>query len=258
MNLNPTVICEKVFVHEKKFCVNVVRDDLLVGGTKQRALADYVKKESINEFIYAGPVCGMAQLALAVACEKENKKCTLFLSKNPDGLLHRISSEAKEHGANLIVSDRMKKLSEIMEDAKIYESNTNGAFLVPFGINNNEYSSMLKSAIVIAIKDTILENSPPKRLWIAAGSCTLLNVLASIWPSCHFLVVQVGKKVWPDLRGIKNGQILFKSTLYIAKENFYEKAKNPPPYHSNENYDAKIWGLVIEYGQKDDWIWNVG
>ena len=49
--------------------IKVVRDDLLNGGTKRRAFTIYVKsKPEMDEFVYASPRQGYAQLSLAYAC----------------------------------------------------------------------------------------------------------------------------------------------------------------------------------------------
>lgn len=45
--------------------MHVVRDDYLIGGTKQRALAQLLLHNPCSEFVYAGPVYGFAQIALS-------------------------------------------------------------------------------------------------------------------------------------------------------------------------------------------------
>ena len=56
----------------------VVRDDLLNGGTKRRAFTVYVKnKPDVEEFVYASPRQGYAQLSLAYACRDMGRKCTV-------------------------------------------------------------------------------------------------------------------------------------------------------------------------------------
>ena len=47
--------------------IRVVRDDLLAGGTKRRAFNYYVASlPEVNEFVYASPRQGYAQLSLEV------------------------------------------------------------------------------------------------------------------------------------------------------------------------------------------------
>jgi hypothetical protein len=62
-----------------KITVNVVRDDLLLGGTKQRALVKLIESNlGFNEFVYAGPSSGFAQVALTISCLKLNKVVSFF------------------------------------------------------------------------------------------------------------------------------------------------------------------------------------
>lgn len=255
--LNPTLRIFEYRIPHKNIALNVIRDDLLQGGTKQRAMVEYLDKKGKEEFVYTGPVCGMAQLALATACKSKGKKCTLILSRQPDGKLHNITEEAKNMGANVIISDRVKGLKDLRSETEKYLSKNEQAFLVPFGASDEDYISSLRNSVKKALKRTILEHHAPKRLWVVAGSTTLLNVLAGIWPETHFMVLQVGKKVWPDQRGYVDGKVIFKSTLYIAEEKFYEKARQPPPYPSNANYDAKLWKFLLQHAECGDVVWNV-
>ena len=63
--------------------------------------------------------------------------------------------------------------------------------------------------LAVNIKQSWGRKRKPKRMWIVAGSGTILKSLSLIFPDCMFLVVEVGKKIWPDqLEG-------FKSKLYI-------------------------------------------
>src|SRR6185295_15323322 len=57
----------------------VVRDDLLPGGTKRRAL--HVLFDEHTEYVYAGPVYGYAQVALAYAAADACKKATIFCAE---------------------------------------------------------------------------------------------------------------------------------------------------------------------------------
>jgi hypothetical protein len=66
------------------------------------------------------------------------------------------------------------------------------------------------------------------------------------------MVVQVGKKIWPDQLENK------KHKLFIANENFTENALIQPPYKTVPWYDAKLWQFFIKNKKKGDCIWNVG
>ena len=64
---------------------NVIRDDFLIGGTKQRMIAALIlANPDCNEFVYAGPHQGYAQVALGYVAKLMGKKATLFLSDKSD------------------------------------------------------------------------------------------------------------------------------------------------------------------------------
>ena len=90
----------------------------------------------------------------------------------------------------------------------------------------------------------------PKRIWLVAGSGTLLKSLRKVFPRSKFMVVQVGKKIWPD-------QMRVKDKLFVSPKKFWEKADPLPPYPSVSTYDAKLWEFVLKYGKNDDYVWNV-
>ena len=98
--------------------------------------------------------------------------------------------------------------------------------LLPFGLNSEYFLENLEKNIRRAIQGSPMENVTPRRVWCVAGSATLLTALSRIWPTSHFLVVQVGKKIWPDQLGFSHLSIycrfvrlFFKLFLALAFSN---------------------------------------
>jgi hypothetical protein len=75
-----------------------VRDDLLSGGTKRRALPVLMK--SSREYVYASPVYGYAQVALAHVTHEAGKRATVFCAKR--NIRHARTLEAQAAGARII------------------------------------------------------------------------------------------------------------------------------------------------------------
>ena len=125
--------------------------------------------------------------------------------------------------------------------------------MLPFGLHSDEFITTLAARIRAALPaDSAIATNAPKRMWLVAGSATLLAAFHTLWPSTHFLVVQVGKQVYSDqLEGID-------CKLYKAPERFAEDARVLPPYNSVRNYDAKLWQFVQREAEEGDWVWNVG
>jgi hypothetical protein len=53
----------------------IIRDDLLLGGTKGMIAEYIILNSEENTFIYASPIYGGFQIALSIMCQKYNKQC---------------------------------------------------------------------------------------------------------------------------------------------------------------------------------------
>jgi hypothetical protein len=224
----------------------VYDDSKIIGGTKSRLLNKLLPTLEEKEIIYAGPSTGLAQVALAYTAKFYNKKATIFLSSY-DKDKPELVNQAKKYGAKIIYP-KIPVLKVVQKVAEKYASKSSDRLLLPFGLRNEQNFKLFRKALLEVLKD----EHHPKRLWLVAGSGFLLDVLHSIWANTEFMVVQVGKKVWPDQLENKKHQ------LFIAPEGFTENAKSQPPYDTVPWYDAKLWQFFEKHNKKDDCIWNVG
>jgi len=287
--MNPPLIVSRFNInksYEDKRQVIVFRDDVLIGGTKQRGLYEYMVQyilkynntntntntnkdknrnknknkihdnKSTLEFIYASPRQGYAQIALSYVAKICNVRATIILGATSNNKLSEQSVKAKQYGANIIQLKYPNRLEDLQKYAKEYESRTINSILLPFGLDDSKFEELLTINIEKALKD-IVKPEAVKRMWLVGGSGTILKCLSKIFRDCEFQVVQVGKKLWPDQLG-KEGKNIFMANLYVAPEDFAQNASKPPPYPSVTNYDAKLWQFVLKYGRDGDYIWNVG
>lgn len=241
---NPPIVVTQVMTGEK--IINVVRDDYLISGTKQRAVVPLLMQHFGGDKVgYAGPIFGYAQIALAYACKLLKKQAYVFVEKQPK--LHPFTAYAKSMGAKIIEFGHRKNTPlKVVQSKATAFSKKNDVQLLPFGLHHPEYIKLLEENLRKVI------DFHPKRMWCVAGSAVILNVLAALMPATHFCVVQVGKKVWPDQ--LPEGR----STFYIAPEKFWDPSIRPPPYPSVSNYDGKLWQFVEQFGEDGDYVWNVG
>jgi hypothetical protein len=242
---NPPVVITNHFSQGIQF--NVFREDKLIGGTKQRALAPLMMKTDNDTFVYAGPVTGYAQVAMAYCAFLTRKKAVVFISQQPTRtpLTKFVATfPAKYVQLKEIPNGYLKKIQAI---ATVYAKKT-GSYELAVGGDSPDYIEELYNALKRS-----LPSLTPSRIWIVAGSATVLNVLYRIFPNTHFMVVQVGKTIWPDQ--IEEGR---RTTLFVSPENFMDIAKKQPPYPTVATYDAKLWVFFLEHGQNGDYIWNVG
>lgn len=226
IKVNPPVIIE----HDG---ILVVRDDLQLGGTKARVVGRFL--QGADEFVYASPVYGYAQIALAHTCAQSGKQATIFVAKRNQ--LHPRTVEAKRAGAR-IVQIPHGYLSNVQAKARAYAEAVN-ARLLPFGL---DFPEMLLALAEVARSLSVV----PAEVWTVAGSGTLSRALQLAWPKARFFAVQVGAT--PNAGA---------ATVLKAPESFEGDAKMRPPFPSCSNYDAKAWRFIRQQARPGALFWNV-
>lgn len=228
---------------------NVFRDDKLIGGTKQRAIVSYMESNPAKKFIYAGPTTGYAQVALAYAASLTNKKAILYLTKQTPRT--NLTSYALTFNSVELHEIPNANLKQLQHKAEEYHKKNKDTHMFSFGGYDEVYMKELLNMLKKSMPKDLLKNNP-KRIWLVGGSATITNVLYKLFPKSNFVIVQVGKKIWPD-------QIDEKRTkLIISDEKFNKVAQYQPPYPTVATYDAKLWKYFIDDPQEGDYIWNVG
>jgi hypothetical protein len=216
---------------------HVVRDDLLPGGTKRRAI-HVLFDDQHYEYVYASPVYGYAQLALAYAARDHGHRATIFCAQRKQ--LHPLTSEAQDAGAT-VVQVPHGYLNVVKARAREYCEARPSAKLFPFGLD----TPMFIEALAEVARGL---NINPHEVWTVVGSGALTRALQMAWPDARFYGVQVGAEV-------KNAG---KATVFKAPEKYEGPARVLPPFPSSVNYDAKIWRFVKQHASVGATIWNVG
>jgi DNA modification methylase len=217
--------------------LRVVRDDEVRGGTKRRALDLILPTIDADEFVYATPCYGFAQIALGYAAAAAGKKATVFVAHRNER--HRRTALAKSAGANIIEVEA-GRLNVIQSRARKY-CEESGAYLVPFGMDDEMFVA------VIAEIARGLPGEAPTEVWCVAGSGTLTRALQRAWPDADHHAVQIGRA--PEIGNAK---------LWLAPEKFEDDALDPPPFPSCSNYDAKAWQFIKQHASPGALFWNVG
>lgn len=221
----------------------VVRDDLLPGGTKRRALSSLLSQWDNPEFVYASTAHGYGPVALAYACRDIGRKATLVYSwrKNDTPLF----AEAKNAGANIVMTPKRAFFVVVHKKAREYAAEHPDAKLLNMGFNYPEY---VEATAEIIKKTARYLSQKPREIWCAGGSGTLTRALQMVWPDADHHVIRVSK-VKGDFGA---------AAQHFAPETFEQKAKQPPPFPSAKNYDAKIWQFVTTQASPGALVWNVG
>lgn len=214
--------------------VVVVRDDLLEGGTKVRAIPALFEAGT-TEYVYASPVYGYAQIALAIAARAHGKKAVIFCAKRK--AKHARTLKAESFGA-IVHEVPCGYLSVVKARAREY-AEWNGC-LLPFGLDDDR---MIEGIANAARSISMLK---PTEVWSVAGSGVLTRSLQKAWPSASFHAVRIGAE-----GNIGN------AALHVAPEKFEQDAQQPPPFPSCGNYDAKAWRFVKQHARPGALFWNV-
>lgn len=213
----------------------VVRDDLVPGGTKRRVVPLLLGEP--DEYVYASPAQGYAQLAIALACAAAGKRATIFVAQRAK--YAPLTEQAAAAGAT-ICEVPLGFLSNVQAKADRYAAQNN-ARLLPFGLN----SPRVRTGIAAVARSLPFV---PDEVWTVAGSGMLARALQEAWPRAEFHVVKVGKD---DIQ-------LGAAETYRAPEKFHQDAKFPPPFPSCVTYDAKAWRFMLDRASPGALFWNVG
>lgn len=246
--MNDIPLCIKR-IHYQDRTFNLIQETYLPAGTKQRGIAYFhkLKAEGIAEVITYGTVYGYGQVATAWCCREAGLRCTIFLAQTfPQTKMTRL---AINFGATIVEvepDDRYPATKILANRARIHASTCEHAKLFQLGLDDPEYIQHLADGI-----RRVSQDIHPKRIWVAGGSGVLSRALSNVFPDAELQIVQVGRKLYPDILANLHHQ------LYISPESFRRNAEFAPPYTSLRNYDAKIWRFIAEYGRTGDYIWNV-
>ena len=235
---NPIPILEE---HEG---IIVVRDDLLVGGTKRRA-GDYLisSHHHVEEWVYgSSPAHGYAQIALQMICKQYGKKAVLFMAKRSKTNLTKQQKIAIAEGADIrFVANGMLSVTEKRARDYVAEDPMRRK-LLPIGVDH---------PTAVACVARVAQGLPitPTEVWSVGSSGTLIRGLQAAWPSANFHCVLVGHKGNYGLAKTYQSPLKFSQEVPWA---------DLPPFPSVPSYDAKAWKFVMQYASKGALFWNVG
>lgn len=217
--------------------VYVVRDDLLPGGTKSRAIAPLMQRQAAAEFVYASPAQGYAQVALAHCAQLLGRRATVFTAQRK--VPHPLTLRAAALGASVVMVPH-GYLSVVQARARAYAI-ASDASLVPFGVDD-------PACLASVAESAQSTNLSPSEVWSVAGSGVLTRALQLAWPQAVFYAVVVGKQ---DCDTGRAHRIIYPGA-------FERPAKVLPPFPSAACYDAKAWEFIRRQARPGAVFWNVG
>ena len=227
--------------------INVLRDDLLLGGSKTRYL-EHILNKNAKGYVYATNVYGGFQIALSGYGLQNKKPVHIFCS-------HR----AKTHENTKVCYDLKANVHELKnkhgKGSGIYFSyvtqkaeqfaEQNGLQLVNFGGN---YPAVIEN-IAFTMRRIITKlGKEPDQIWCAVGSGTLLKGILKGTKKANVFGVVVGKSFEMQHERL---------TLLPYPKPFSYESRFPVPFKSTKNYDAKAFEYCLNFGTGDKFFWNV-
>lgn len=244
------------YLQTKRGEIAVVRDDLLLGGTKQRAAIPFLrdmKAGGVHKFVYASPFSGYAQIALAVSCKATQVECAIFAESCNGGMSDFTSIAAKY--ATIQLAD---SLEEAEQKAIRHCSYCDERIVkVPLGFNHPLYKLYLRRELEVQWKFICQTLGTPKNLWLPIGSGTLAETFKSVITSeTNLNCIDVRVLPETDKRLVS---LIGHSNLKYRRtpELFCDPVINLPPIPSNKFYDAKLWQFIFQEADPGDLWWNV-
>lgn len=215
---------------ERHGAVEVVREDLLPGGSKSRFVPALI--DGLTEAVYAGPFCGGGAWALAECGRAAGVKVTLFYAKRK--VLHRRQLLALKAGAELRQVP-FGYLSNVTAKARAYCAAT-GAHLCPIGFDCEE----AVAAYTAEIDRFRRPHGAPDEVWCATGSGLLARCLGLALPDAQVNGVVVGLSS-------KNGGQPYTRNVQLhdvtPHYKFERECRYAAPFPCDPNYDRKAWEL---------------
>ncbi len=221
----------------------VLRDDLLLGGTKSRFIEKLLNKEK-DGYVYASPVYGGFQIALAGVCKKINKQAVIFCAKRKEP--HTNSLKVKKLGG-LVYQVPYGYLSNVQKKAKDFIANNRNYQILKFGAN---YQVAIDEIALTMQAVTRKLKFEPENIWCAYGSGTLTKGIIKGTQKSIVKAVQVGKEC-----DFKHPRL----QIYKYPKPFDYLSKYKKSFDSCENYDLKAWEMCnkIEKNRNATLFWNV-
>ena len=222
--------------------VQVVREDLIAGGSKMRFLPFLVG--GAKELVFGAPFCGGAPYALSVWGQRMKVKVTLFYAKRKH--FHARQVAALRNGAT-IRQVKMGYMINVQAKARAYAKEA-GAMFLPLGFD----LPLAQEPYVAHMKKVAAQASKVDQVWCAVGSGMLARCLANAFPNAEIHGVIVGLASKNSKQEFPPNVILHSNPLGFEEQNDY-----PCPFPACKNYERKAWQQCESESKGSVMFWNV-
>jgi hypothetical protein len=217
--------------------INIIRDDLLLGGTYLRMLLAYVKDLLKSK----SPV----QTELILESDHTNKYLELGLAQSLNLLksqmnliIHIIPNSKYVELPNL-----QKNIYSLYPKTKYTEyPSTDRLKQLQINIHDEYYLKSAHTEIKKLITDDMKKNI--HRIWLTSLHTDLLTILLDVLPNVTFCIV--------TLHGDTGNYIKSSRIIYFKSD----QSTGNPPYPAISHLDGQIWNFQKDF-LTGDYIWNI-
>ncbi len=259
LDLNPPPSVDEI-LNDRGDIFHVLREDRLLGGTKQRAARRYVARgqaRGVETFCYASPFAGFAQVALSVCCHALGTKSHIFAEQDQTAKAneaHEFSRLARDWGATVHL---FPTLNHAERAAHAFAFRKQGCEKIPLGFSCPDYNEIFQEEISSVWEQVKKNYFTPKQLWAPVGSGTLAMALRAVLPPTVALKC-LNVRVLPDTDDrLTKVRELPNTFVRTVPELFADPSELEPPIPSNRHYDAKLWRYLRKEARPGDLWWNV-
>ena len=267
---NPPLVVASYDLHGVS--VDVVRDDLLFAGTKQRGAGDFAKtlislrKGETTMLLYTAPFNGFGPVAVAHCAQSLQLQCTLILTRRPISanrsvplelcLKHETVCRAKACGAQIFFADTWDEMRK--KGFELYNANS-GVLWVPVGLSRPLFIDILAVKIRAAAEHCQETTGKWKRLFVAGGTGALGVALSRVFPQAqiHIVPAAIDDDGVSRIKKTVGNELLETKRVVILSHHVQSATLPPTPYPSVPGYDEIVWSRVSEDPQVGDAVWNV-
>lgn len=226
--------------------ISVLHDNELNDNTGTKSVLVPHIFSGPEEIVYASPLQGGFQVALAYGGKVYGKKVTIFTLRHSRP--HPNVQRCMALGAT-VIQGRSTFLRQVEREAREYCKPS--AKLITFGANHEEYVDILQARAAEVLREyEALKGGLPNEIWVSVGSGTLIKSIQRAAPSIKINGVQVGRPFEKDPAWTN-------MTILPYPKEFSWESKYKMPFPSNPNYDRKAFELCVKHHKGNVLFWNV-
>lgn len=240
------------FIIQRYENIDIIRDDLLESGSKQRAVISIIRKlsDKYNEFVVPTSEYGIGGLTLAYACKLFQKVAHIFVTDSSK-MYPEIKAKIEKYGG--IIHTGFRSMKEIYSNIESFKEGKN-IYEFQLGFEGELFAKTLEKKLKFALGTTFVYQWITRydEVWIVGGTGSMSKILFNIFANSKIFVVQVGKEIVDTIKDPR-----YKIIKY--NKPFSYRSEVVPPFNSIPNYDAKAWEMLIKSNRanKNILFWNV-